>query len=120
MSLDNGSNNPSRCSKRECHITGFDVTVTPGTNTVSAVIVDPCNQITECRMAKAILTSALTEFFADEDLTLPDGACKSNCCDGIYGAEYVVATNTVTLAFTGIVAGAPVTYEVTPPFGVVN
>lgn len=120
MPLDNGSLNPGRCAKRECHITSFDVTITPAEDSLTAVIVDPCNQITECRMAKAILTQAITEYLEDNDIALPDGDCKFACCDGIYGAEYIVATNTATLAIEGVSAGVDVTVEVFPPFGVVN
>jgi hypothetical protein len=120
MSLNNGSSNPSRCSKVECYISSFDVVITPGTNTLTAVITDTCNQVTECRMMKAILSKAISEYLEDEEIDLPDGNCKFNCCDGIYGVNYVVNTLTATLDITGVSSGDPVTYEVTPPFYVVN
>lgn len=119
-SLDNGSSNPTRCSLRECHIESFDVEVTAGTDVVTAVITDPCNQVTECRMAKSILSDALSQWLVDEGVTITNPCKIGACCDGVYGADYVVATNSVSLVVTGTTPAGAVTYTVVPPFATVN
>lgn len=116
MSLNNGSPNPARCSKRECHISSFDVTITPATNSLTAVISDPCNQVTEVKMMKAIISAAIEDYAADEGLTIPADDCWTNCCNGIADVVYTFGTLTGTYALTGVVAGGDVVYEVTPPF----
>ncbi len=119
-SLDNDSANPGRCSQRECHISGFDVEFTGSAEGVTGVITDSCNQVTECRMAKAILSKALIELLTDEDVEIPEAPCSGpSCCDGVYGAEYTFATNTVFFEVAGLGA-VNTTITVTPPFGTVN
>ena len=115
-SLDNGSAHPSKCSKVECFISSFVVTITPANGSLTAVITDTCNQITECRMMNAVLSKAISEYLADEDITPTDGDCKFGCCNGLYGVSYVLATLTATYEHADITAGAPVEYEVVPPF----
>ena len=119
--LNNGSKNPSRCSRIECFITGFSVEITPSADRIDLSIVDPCNQITECRMAKSILASAMIEYLEDNGLAIPSSGCSGEqCCDGVYGANFVTADNSAYLEVAGVTAGPTVTYDIVPPFTTVN
>lgn len=53
---------PARCSKRECHITGYDVLLTDGGATIDAIIVDDCGTLTQKGLAKQILLKAIQDY----------------------------------------------------------
>lgn len=115
-SLDNGSPSPARCSKRECHLDSFTVSVDPETDLLLLSMTDPCNQMVSPRMFKAVISSAIKEYAEDEGLTIPADDCWTRCCDGLPNVEYVFGSLTASYALTGVVAGAAVDYVIEPPF----
>lgn len=111
------------CSRKECNITGFDVTVNRTDDVLTFTISDPCTQLTSCRMIKAILHSALEAFLADatntevaDDLTAGVG-CECAC--GYQEIEYVFDTLSMSFPITGSATtdadGGDVVLEVTLP-----
>ena len=115
-SLDNGSSSPARCSKRECHIDSFTVSVDPETNSLILSMTDACNQMTSIRMFKSVISAAIVEYAADEEITIPADTCWTNCCDGLPNVVYTFGDLTATYALTGVVAGEAVNYVIEPPF----
>lgn len=115
-SLDNGSSTPSRCSKVECYIDSFTVTIDAETDVANVSMTDTCNQMVSPRMFKAVVSAALVEWAEDVSLDLPADTCRTNCCDGLPGVDYVFGSLTASYALTGIVAAAAADYEVFPPF----
>lgn len=114
------------CSRKECFISGFDVTVNRTSNTVTFTAADPCNQLTSCRLLKQVLLAALAEFLADTDnadvvaLLTPNTGC--DCACGYQELEFVFDTMSFSFDVGGgdttSADGGDVVIEVTLPLAV--
>ena len=93
----------TRCSSRECHITGYDVTVDEGTvtDTIEFTIVDACNTLHDNCRAKAILVKVYQDYLIDDGvLDDPKAACvyAQKCSSGgagmaFYNKTYVLVVD---------------------------
>ncbi len=63
--------NFSRCSSKECLITGYDVVISEGVadGTIEAQLVNSCNTLHDACRAKAILMRALNDWLESEGET---------------------------------------------------
>jgi hypothetical protein len=88
--------NASRCSNRECHISGYTVVGSENGGVVTFVIQDPCNTLTSQRLMKLVFQKAYNMFIAANELT--GSSCEGNCeCPfGPAGADFYFATKTMT------------------------
>lgn len=110
----------SRCSSRECHITGYDVVVEEGADsgTVQVSITDPCNTLSRPCDAKAILVKVYRDWVesiaGDTDLI---SACVYNdkCPSGGPGMAFYYGTKTLIVTTSETAPVSPLTTTVALP-----
>lgn len=107
--------NASRCSSRECNITGYTVDLTLNSGDVTFEIVDDCNTLTSQRLMKLVFQEVAALFYADNDLT--ESVCGTNCeCGfGPAGWDFYFADKRAVMNDTGLSSLAEDSYTITLP-----
>lgn len=79
----------SRCSNRECHITGYTVNVSLVDTEAVLQVEDPCNTLTSQRLLKQVLQNAYEQVVAANASVLTveaaESACGEGSCDCTFG-----------------------------------
>ena len=111
----------SRCSSKECLITGYDVIISDGValNTIEVQLVNSCNTLHDACRAKAILMRALNDWLESEG---EDAVVCLNCdCPtGGVGVTFVTSQYKLVYATTVTPPVSPLTINVPLPFPTYN
>jgi hypothetical protein len=110
----------SRCSSRECHITGYDVTIEDNTGgVVKLTLADPCGTMSRACDAKAILIKGyrdwLVQVSATSDPSLATCVFNDKCPNGGPGMAYYHGSRELLVTTSETPPVAPLTATITLP-----
>lgn len=113
--------NFSRCSSKECLITGYDVVISDGVanGTIEAQLVNSCNTLHDACRAKAILMRALNDWLENEGEAAVT-CLNCDCPTGGVGVTFVASSYTLVYTTTVAAPVSPVTVNVPLPFPTYN
>jgi hypothetical protein len=111
----------SRCSRRNCHVTGYDVVAEAGAEagTVQFSLVDPCNTMSDPCRAKAILLKVYRDwlmFLGESDDVLANCKYADGCPQGGPGMSFYYGSMTLVVETALAAPVAPVTVFVELPY----